>query len=149
MKAQTLNIHIVEDDLFYTEIIKDKISSTKPAQIRTFITGQEFLDQLYTNPDIVILDHNLEDYNGLDILREIKGINPNIQVVFLSGQSDMTTAVNTLKYGAFDYLVKNEKDLSRLPHVISKIQSLKQLSEGNKPIHKIKQWISTTKLFNL
>jgi response regulator of citrate/malate metabolism len=149
MKTQNLNIHIVEDDLFYAEIIKEKINSIESVKSRIFNTGQEFLDQLHTNPDIVILDHYLEDYNGLDILREIKGINPNIQVIFLSGQNDMTTAVNTLKYGAFDYLVKNEKELSRLPLVISKIISLNHLSKNNRSIHKIKQWISTTKLFNL
>ena len=68
-------------------------------------------------PRVVVLDVNLPDRGGLEVLEEIKERWPLIQVVMLTGQSDVNTAVAGMKLGALDYLVK-PVDVDRLAAVI-------------------------------
>jgi DNA-binding NtrC family response regulator len=59
--------------------------------------------------------------NGIDILKEIKAKYPNTEVVMFSGQDKIEVAVNTIKYGAFDYIVKSESAFHRSENVIFNI----------------------------
>ena len=71
-------------------------------------TGTEALNQLEKNDsfDVVILDIKLPDLNGVDVLKKIKSKNPLIEVIIISGYAAIDSAVETLKFGAFDYLEK-------------------------------------------
>lgn len=57
-------------------------------------------------PDLAMLDMRVPDMDGLEVLAELKKINPNVKAVMLSGFGDVETAVNALKVGAFDYISK-------------------------------------------
>ena len=57
-------------------------------------------------PDMAMLDMRVPDMDGLEVLAELRKINPNIKCIMLSGFADVETAVNSLKLGAFDYLSK-------------------------------------------
>lgn len=57
-------------------------------------------------PDVVLSDFRLEDMNGDELLQKIKASNPDIPVVIMTGYSDVRTAVNIMKYGAYDYVIK-------------------------------------------
>ena len=94
-----------------------------------FETKEELVDTLYKNPSIVILDYYLNQENGLDILKEIKSVNPNIEVIFLSGQQDMTVAINALKYGAFEYIEKNDNSFLKLESILVKLERFKNAIE--------------------
>jgi two-component system, NtrC family, response regulator HydG len=56
--------------------------------------------------DVVLCDFRLPDYNGIEILQKIKIIDPNIHVIIVTGYSDVRTAVEALKKGAFEYVTK-------------------------------------------
>lgn len=56
--------------------------------------------------DIVICDYRLGDKEGKDVLIEIKGINPSVIVLIITGYSDIKTAVDVIKAGAYDYITK-------------------------------------------
>src|SRR5215210_4577003 len=56
--------------------------------------------------DIVLCDFRLGDKDGRDVLQEIKGINPQTIVIIITGYSDIKTAVDVIKLGAFDYITK-------------------------------------------
>ena len=56
--------------------------------------------------DIVLCDFRLGDKDGKDVLQEIKAINPHIIVIIITGYSDIKTAVDVIKLGAFDYITK-------------------------------------------
>ncbi|MEO5997202.1 MAG: sigma-54 dependent transcriptional regulator [Chitinophagaceae bacterium] len=62
------------------------------------VTDQKF--------DIVLCDFRLGDKDGKDVLQEIKAINPYIIVIIITGYSDIKTAVDVIKLGAFDYITK-------------------------------------------
>lgn len=57
-------------------------------------------------PDLAMLDMRVPDMDGLEVLAELKKINPSIRAIMLSGFGDVDTAVGALKQGAFDYISK-------------------------------------------
>lgn len=60
-------------------------------------------DQLF---DVVLCDFRLGDKEGREVLQEIKAVNPRIIVIIITGYSDIKTAVDVIKQGAFDYITK-------------------------------------------
>ena len=58
------------------------------------------------NFDIVICDFRLGDRDGKEVLREVKAINPSVIVLIITGYSDIKTAVDVIKMGAYDYITK-------------------------------------------
>lgn len=122
-------IYLVEDEKFFSSIALQMLKSMGYHNVAQYYSGKDIRLNLYKNPDIVILDHNLGDENGIEILREIKSVNPNIEVIFLSGQEEMQVAINSLKYGAFDYVTKNEECFEKLKKTLNKLQETKRLLE--------------------
>jgi two-component system, NarL family, invasion response regulator UvrY len=84
-------------------------------------TGAETLQQLRNRPcDLVILDINMPDGNGIDILRQIRQAHPNTHVLVLSGFSENQYAINVLRAGASGYLAKDQapEDFLRAVHTV-------------------------------
>jgi DNA-binding NtrC family response regulator len=85
-------------------------------------------------PDIVFLDYYLNSVvkdamDGLDVLVEIKKILPETDVVMLSGQDKIQVAVEVMKYGAFDYIVKGETEDEVLKNGIEHAKSHHNMKE--------------------
>ncbi|MFM1744416.1 MAG: hypothetical protein RLZZ630_353, partial [Bacteroidota bacterium] len=83
-------------------------------------------------PSIVFLDYNLDSkvrqaMDGIDVLKEIKELDPQIEVVMISGQDKIDVAVNSIKYGAFDYIVKGEGAFLRAEKAIFNIYRFHRL----------------------
>jgi DNA-binding NtrC family response regulator len=107
-------IFIVEDDLFYSKLIQHKISMDPDFEVRIFNSGQSLLDNLHENPQVISLDHSLPDYTGLELLPIIQKYSPNSQVIVLSAQNDVHTALKLMKAGAYDYLIKDNEAIEKL-----------------------------------
>ncbi len=122
-------IFIVEDDPFYGEMLKYHISLNPDYVVEKFQTGKDFLDNLHRNPTVVSLDYSLPDMSGLEVLKKINAYNSDIPVIIVSGQEDVTTAVNLLKEGAYDYFVKNEETKDRIWNSLSKIKEKIKLEQ--------------------
>lgn len=120
-------IFIVEDDPFYKEIISSHLFDLGYTKIELYTNAKDFLNNLYKIPDIIFLDYNLEDKNGLEILKEIKGFNPDIHVVFLSAQDTIQVAVDALRFGALDYIIKNDVALEKINFVLVNISNLESI----------------------
>lgn len=58
------------------------------------------------NIDVVLVDINMEPMDGITVLKELKAIDPNAVVIMMTGYSSTETAMQALKYGAFDYVQK-------------------------------------------
>ncbi len=56
--------------------------------------------------DLVISDYRLPDFDGLQLLKEMKRVKPDIRVIIITGYSDIRLAVEVIKYGALDYITK-------------------------------------------
>ena len=134
-------IFIVEDDRFFASMLKLVLGKNSYTNVRHFDNGEDFLENIYQNPDLVILDYNLGTMNGLDVLKQIKSINPNIHVIFLSSQNEMNVAVSSLKYGAFDYIEKEPHNVNSLLTLINRICIVDQLSKRLVFKNKFIKWL--------
>jgi len=117
-----ISIFIVEDDPWYSELLEYKLSANPDYTIFKYATGKECINNLYRNPDIITLDYSLPDGTGADFLKKIKTSLPQTEVVIISGQEDVSTAVGLLKNGAFDYIVKDAETSNRLWNTIINIR---------------------------
>jgi DNA-binding NtrC family response regulator len=98
---------IVDDEPFVADLLQHWVTNVwdYPSIIAT--TGEEAIILMREkNPRMVLLDINLPDINGIDVLRAIKSADEHLPVVMISAQESITTAVEALKAGAYDYLTK-------------------------------------------
>ena len=95
-------------------------------EVKLFDDSQDFINQLMFEPDAVIIDHSMKPFNGLEVLKKIKRQNPDLPVIYLSAQKDMKTAVDAPKFGAFDYIIKDENDLDHLTEVLVRLNGYLQ-----------------------
>jgi two-component system OmpR family response regulator len=124
---RSLNISVIDDDAQMREMLNDFFKENYPSSvISTFSTGEAALKNIQSQPDLIVLDYHLDSMdknamNGLDVLRRLKERFPHVPVIFLSGQEKMEVAANTMKYGAWDYILKNESAFKRLEIHINNI----------------------------
>jgi len=126
---KSYKIFIVEDYPWYGEILEYHLSLNPDYQIFRFNNGKECLNNLQKKPDLITIDYSLPDMNGADLFRQIHQVNPELPVIFISAQEDVSTAVGLLKSGVFDYIVKNDNTKDVLWSTVIKIrenQSLKK-----------------------
>lgn len=111
--VDSFKIFIVEDDPFYGNLLKHHLSLNPDYDVEVFITGKACLKELYRKPDVISIDYGLPDMTGDVLFNKIRAVNSNVPIVIISGQEDIATAVDLLKKGARDYIVKdkNTKDL--------------------------------------
>ena len=112
-------ILVIDDE----PILRDSLEvalKTSGYEVLTARTGEEGLELFRVeNPDLVLLDHWLPGINGDEVLRQIKEDDPEIPVVVMTAQGSIELAVNSMKMGAFDFLVK-PFDLDQMESLITK-----------------------------
>jgi two-component system OmpR family response regulator len=130
-------LFLVDDEPIQNEMLKDYLNERFLYEVKVFESGEEALKNLHLNPEIVILDYHLSAHdknakNGVEILKAIKEAAPTTQVIILSGQDKINVAVDTMKYGAYDYVVKGESAFSRIENVINNASELHKMKVINK-----------------
>ena len=120
--SNPFKIFIVEDDAWYSEILAYHLGLNPDYEIYQFTSGTECLNNLHQKPNVITLDYSLPDIKGDDMLKRIKKESPETEVVIISGQEDVKTAVKLLKQGAYDYIVKDEDTKDRIWKTISNIK---------------------------
>lgn len=130
MSNQAKKVFLVDDDPFCRQLIEHAVRSCGYREVRAFDNGTACLDALTDEPDIIFLDQMMGSVSGTDALKAIKRFNPDIYVVLVSGQQQVQVAVDSLKYGAFDYVVKDERLDERLAAVLGKIEQVQALLES-------------------
>jgi two-component system, cell cycle response regulator len=94
--------------------------------------GRKAFALLESQPfQVAILDLMLPDMHGLDILRHAKDLQPDIEVIILTGHSDLQTAIDALRLGAYDYLEKPLVDLQIIPLTIRRALDRQELTRHN------------------
>ena len=126
MKNEKIKLFLVDDDALFLKSLEIEFLQRADFTIETFATGELCIENLSHNPDVIILDYNLDGIdktaiNGIDTLDKIKAFNPDIPVVMLSSQDKIDVAINCMHHGAFDYVVKSETAFVRLQKIITTI----------------------------
>ena len=120
-------VFLVDDDPFCQNLMKHVMKTNGFADVHTYEGGAACLNALTDEPDIIFLDQVMGSVSGIDTLKAVKRFNPDIYVVFVSGQHEVAVAVESLKYGAFDYIVKDEKLSTKVSSVLTKIKGMGEL----------------------
>lgn len=129
MKNSSFKIFILDDDVWYSELLEYHLSLNPDYELKKFHSAKDCLGSLYERPNVLTLDYSLPDKNGAEVLSKIKEQSPDTQVIIISGQNDVATAVDLLKKGAYDYIVKDEDTPERLWNTINKIRENVSLRE--------------------
>ncbi|VAW21108.1 hypothetical protein MNBD_BACTEROID01-2348 [hydrothermal vent metagenome] len=107
-------IFVVIESKIYNNLVVGFLKSKKYRNIMSFTSGAECINNIHLKPDIIISSYAMEDMNGLEIMKLAKEKDPEVDFFFLSAQNNVDVAVNLVKRGAYDYIVKDDKALDRL-----------------------------------
>ena len=100
------NILIIEDDAAFCQMLQ-RFLTKKGYEVQTSFNAPEAKSKFAeTNFDLVLTDLRLPDYDGIQLLGDIKAINQKTQVILMTGYAEVGTAVDAMKKGAFDYISK-------------------------------------------
>ncbi|HTA83961.1 MAG TPA: response regulator [Bacteroidia bacterium] len=140
--SEKIKIFIVDDDAMFTDSLKHSLSG-KRRKIHSFSNGEECIGNLHEDPHIIVLDYVLNDsMNGLQVLNQIRHDKPETRVIMLSGIDNTNIVNDTLKYGACDFIEKDETALLRLKKEINEIcDEIEAVSEIEKEDNKM-LWIN-------
>ena len=130
---KTEKLFIVDDDALTANLYAQHLKNLGYEDVQLFDNGQDCLNALIEEPTIILLDHQMENLSGMEVLQKVKRFDPNIYVVFISGQEDIATAVDALKYGAFDYIIKGQNDLKSIEEVLVKIKNINEMLNRKDP----------------
>jgi len=121
-------ILIIDDDVESREVVREALETVGFDFIEAE-TGEQALELFSSyDIDVVTCDILLPGTNGIEVLRQIKEIKPDTQVIMLTGLNEVDTAVEAMRLGAFDYLTKPIR-LKELRLVVERAIAQKQLSE--------------------
>jgi len=140
MPEKAFKIFVVEDDEWYNRLLVHTLSLNPDYEIQSFTTGKDCLDNLHQEPDIITLDYRLPDTKGLEVLKQIKEINEDIQIILISEQIDIDVVVTLLQHGAYDYIVKSKDIRERL---LNTVNNIRQGSNLKKEIVTLRQEVKT------
>ncbi|MBT2162727.1 sigma-54-dependent transcriptional regulator [Zobellia barbeyronii] len=100
------NLLIIEDDAAFCQMLQ-KFLTKHGYEVETSFTAPDAKSKFgKTNFDLILTDLRLPDYDGIQLLSDIKEVSPKTQVVVMTGYAEVGTAVNAMKKGAFDYISK-------------------------------------------
>lgn len=134
MPNQGINSHykifIVEDNELYAQVLKKQLINDQ-FQVKVFYNGKDCIANLGEKPDIVSLDYTLPDMTGHQVLKEIQQKLPDTHVIVISAQENITTAIELMKSGAYDYIMKAPDTREKLSNIIKNIYKSDQLKTEN------------------
>ncbi len=134
---QVINVLLIDDDADYASVAKSYLQSFngKSFNLTWLDDGERGLTYLKSPNEIhvILMDYDLRTRNGLEILRELRDAGIDLPVIMLTGGKDFRIAVEAMKYGLADYLVKEEAVDSLFPRSI--VNALEQ--------HVLKTQVST------
>ncbi|PJR04600.1 sigma-54-dependent transcriptional regulator [Avrilella dinanensis] len=128
----TNNILVIDDDVSFCMLLNTFLTR-KGFAVSTAYSIEE-AKQLFdqTKFQLILTDVRLPDGDGVEILKYVKEENPMIQVILMTGYTDIKTAVNAMKLGAFDYVAKpinSDQILDTIQQALSKSTDKRTVSE--------------------
>ncbi len=123
-------IFLVDDDALCLHLYRQFLKQLGYTNIFLFDNGIDCLENVSViQPSVVFLDYNMDEMNGIDVMKQIKAINESITVLFISGQEDIEVAVNALRQGALDYIVKSSLNPDKMRAIMDKVLPARDYSE--------------------
>ena len=102
-------VFVVDDDELYLAGLGFYLKQNTDYKVYCYTNASECLQNLNLNPRLIVLDYYLSNrwMNGIDLLKRIKDLNSGINIVMLSGQETLQVATESLRLGAYTYMIKD------------------------------------------
>jgi two-component system OmpR family response regulator len=131
-----IKLFLVDDDAVFLKLLEIEFLKDDCFSVQTFATGELCLESLSKQPDVIILDYNLDGIdknamNGMATFDKIKAIYPHIPIVILSSQDEIDLAVNFISHKAFDFVVKNDSAFMRIKKALLLLSVTKKLQRNS------------------
>jgi CheY-like chemotaxis protein len=121
-----IQVLIVDDEVRFARNVS-RLLDTGRFDVSVAHNGLDALDVVHkTRPDVVVLDIRMPEMDGIETLLAMKNLNPEIQVIILTGHADVETGIMAIREGAFDYLFK-PCDMELLKEKILEAATAKQI----------------------
>ena len=121
-------IAIVEDNQMYAAALEHSLKD-EGYQVDVFLNSNDFLNHIDDEYHLISLDHSLPDISGMEVLKKIHMLKPELAIIFLSGQEDVNVVVEAYENGARNYIVKNDNAIFKLKQSIKEISHSLQLEK--------------------
>ncbi len=135
---ETRKLFVIDDDPIQVEMIQDYIKDRYVFEVKAYSDGESAMGDIkQLTPEIIVLDYHLSSQkadakNGIEVLKEIGKVSPSSKVFMFSGKDDMTIATESIKHGAFDFIVKGPTAFDKLERTINRLGDMNQLEAINK-----------------
>ncbi len=131
-------IYIVEDDPPVNSMLCMFLEKQGFTNVTGFYTAEEMISSLSQKiPVIIIQDFDLPGMNGLEAIRNVRSKYPNAEFIFLSGQKSIEIAIEAIKNGAFDYIIKDSFAKENVVTKINNLMKIKSLENDRKRFRSI------------
>ena len=102
-----IRVLLVDDEQQFVEVVAERLEN-RGISVNVAFDGRQALARLADAdpPQVVVLDLTMPGMDGLEVLERIKAVDPLIEVVILTGKATLASAVEAIRRGAFDYLMK-------------------------------------------
>ncbi len=131
MMSTDLHILHVDDSAFDRQLVRDALEqNTHHFKVTTAASREEFEVQLAANRyDLVLTDFNILGFEGLQVIDAVHAQNPKVPVIVITGTGSEEIAVEAMKRGAADYVIKSPQHIRRLPLAIQAALERKRLQD--------------------
>ncbi|GIK61564.1 MAG: sigma-54-dependent Fis family transcriptional regulator [Ignavibacteriota bacterium] len=99
-------IFIVDDEQSISKLLSFWVKDKWGYEVEVFPNSESMFKKMSSKPDLILLDIMLPGLDGIETLRRIKQIDEHLPIIMLSAQGRIDVAVDSIKYGAFDYFAK-------------------------------------------
>ena len=138
MEEHTIHILLVDDDAEYALIIKHYLRSfqNKKFSLEWVNSGELALAFIKEHPEIevILMDYYLPNKNGVEIIKQLFETQVAIPIILLTSNKDFRVAIEAMKYGVEDYLLKEEMIETTLPramvNVLDRVQLKKRIKDA-------------------
>ena len=109
---KTYKVFLVDDEPMVHKMVSGQLKMIDSLEVKSFYNGEDLISNINQRPDIIVLDFHMDTVkknamNGLQTLMKVLEFSPETKVIMLSSQDTIGTAVDVLKKGAVDYIVKD------------------------------------------
>lgn len=116
-----VRIFVVDDDKHYARLLSYRLDRNPDYDVYVHRSGEEALENLDKQPDLILLDIMMPGIGGLETLKQIRQKDRDIPVVMVSAQGVVETAVECMKLGAYDYITKGQDEFVKLDILVKNV----------------------------
>lgn len=124
-RSRKMRVLVVDNEVDFASTLAERLRLRKIEAESVFAGGDVLPGVARLRPDVIILDLDMPDMGGLDVLSQVKVIDPAIEVILLTGHGSFEAGITGMELGAFDYIVK-PVDLSQLMAKITEAYTKKK-----------------------